>query len=262
MAVLELFVIGAGAFLTGLGEDAVPAAPLPVGPPLPPNWTPPPAVSQDAREIEALDRTIASEAEGGSAAEQRAIGWTVRNRFTGRGASIAATQLPPRQQNGSDPPFSSDRPGTAATRAIALQVLSAPAGSDPTGGATAFFEPKLQDVLVRYGVQYRAAHPGGKVRNPSMIVTQANGKPLDISRFYNYNKPAAQIRSDWTKGGDRLLATVGRFEFYGRPAKGLSGYYAAASGSVDAQNIGTMTFRARRPALAGYFGGPYTFTIG
>jgi len=66
-------------------------------------------------------------------------------------------------------------------------VLASPASADPTGGATAFFEPALQD---RFAAERR---PG-------------------------YRLSADEIRERWMKDGLVLSRTVGRFEAYKRGA--------------------------------------------
>lgn len=137
-------------------------------------------------EVEALARVIASEAGGRrySLDEQRAIAWTVRNRAAHRRITIARLVCSPE----CGPccrgrPFSSRLPATDATRAIAADVLAAPAKDDPTGGALAFFEPALQDALV------------------------AEGRP-------GYRFPAAALRERWKKEGQRSIGSVGKFEFW------------------------------------------------
>lgn len=188
-------------------EEGMPAAPievpLPVTGPAMPNSKP-----ADGQEIEALSRVIASEAGGGTLAEQRAVGWTVRNRFAGK--SIYAVEYPWRAQKGSDPPFSSARPATGATRKLAQEILSADQSEDPTNGATAFFEPKMQDVFAQAGAMARAGQTGDRVID--------GVKLTDITRFKAYRKTAADIRASWGKGSS-LYAKAGRFEFWGSTSK-------------------------------------------
>ena len=168
-------------------------------------------------EIEALARVIASEAGSGTRGEQRAIGWTARNRFNKKG-SIYETQYPWRSQKGSDPPFSSARPPKNTHRKLAREILVASASDDPTSGATAFFEPKMQDAFVEFGVLARAGQKGAAVASNGV-------KTSDVSRFKNYYKNADTIRQNWKYGqlkngkrrggGDALVAKAGRFEFWG-----------------------------------------------
>lgn len=158
----------------------------------------------DSKEVEALARVIASEAGGGTLAEQKGIAWTVRNRF--RGKSIYDGEYPWRAQSGSNPPFSSARDATEATRALARQVLSMPQSQDPTGGATSFFEPRMQDIFAKAGEMARAGQTGDRIID--------GVKLTDITRFKGYRKNAQQIRESWGKGS-ALYATGGRFEFWG-----------------------------------------------
>ena len=172
-------------------------------------------------EVEALARVVASEVGSGTRAEQEAVAWAVRNRF--RGKSIRAVEHPWRAQRGSKPPFSSARPASAGHALVAREVLAADQALDPTGGATAFFEPRMQDAFAKAGALARAGETGRRV---------IDGVPLsDITRFKYYKKNAAQIRASWSKG-DRLTATVGRFEFWGR---------ARATVAGDLELLGAMT---------------------
>lgn len=165
-------------------------------------------IPSTAEEIEALARVIASEAGTGSEAEKRCIAWTVRNRF--RGGSIYRKQFPWRAQQGGDPPFSSARPATEATRRVAIEVLAADQAQDPTGGATSFFEPKMQDAFFQAGELARAGETGDRVIDGVRL--------SDITRFRSYKKDAAAIRESWGKSS-AIYAKAGRFEFWGRTAK-------------------------------------------
>lgn len=158
----------------------------------------------DEREVEALARVVASEAGSGTRAEQLGIAWTVRNRF--RGKSIYAVQYPWRSQKGSDPPFSSARPAKPEHYALARQVLAADQSEDPTGGATSFFEPRMQDIFFKAGEMARRGETGDRVID--------GVKLTDITRFKNYKKDADTIRQNWSKGS-AVVATAGRFEFWG-----------------------------------------------
>lgn len=211
-------VVAAGGLMTALGawllsrsEEGEPAAPVEL-PPAPSaaggssasNKTGGSGISMDDKEIEALARIIASEAGSGTPAEQTAIAWTARNRF--RGKSIYATQYPWRSQKGSDPPFSSAQPAKDAHRDLARKVLAADQSEDPTGGATSFFEPRMQDAFAKAGALARAGETGDRVID--------GVKLSDITRFKNYKKDAAAIRASWSPGS-ALYARAGRFEFWG-----------------------------------------------
>lgn len=161
-------------------------------------------IMKDDNETEALARVIASEAGSGTAAEQAAIGWTVRNRF--RGKSIYAKEFPWREQKGDDPPFSSARPASDSHRKLAANIIEADQSADPTGGATSFFEPRMQDAFAKAGAMARAGETGSRVIDGVKI--------SDITRFKAYRKSAEDIRRSWSNGSAEY-ATAGRFEFWG-----------------------------------------------
>ena len=135
-------------------------------------------------DAEALGRVITSEANGYSEAERTAIAWTVRNRARKRGVTIAKLVCSPECGpccNGR--PFSSAREATAANRDLARRVLAAPQSADPTHGATAFFEPRVQDKLV---AEKRAG----------------------------YRFTSDQLRQRWRREGQQQRGAVGAFEFW------------------------------------------------
>jgi spore germination cell wall hydrolase CwlJ-like protein len=135
-------------------------------------------------DVDALARVITSEADRYSEVERTAIAWAVRNRARKRGASIAKVVCSPTCGpccHGR--PFSSARPATAVNRELAERVLAAPQSDDPTGGATSFFEPRVQDKLVAAG------HEG-------------------------YRFTSVQLRDKWKREGQSTRATVGAFEFW------------------------------------------------
>jgi spore germination cell wall hydrolase CwlJ-like protein len=135
-------------------------------------------------EIDALARVITSEADGYSESERLAIAWTVRNRARRKSVSILQLVCSPAcGRQGKGRPFSSARRATEANRALARRVLTAPQSEDPTHGATAFFEPKVQDKLVAQG-------------------------------FPGYRLTSADVRSKWKREGQEQRATVGRFELW------------------------------------------------
>src|SRR5262252_9065389 len=76
----------------------------------------------------------------------------LRNRAHKRGISIARLVCYPTcGPCCQGRPFSSARPANDQNRALAHRVLAAPQSEDPTAGATAFFEPHVQDQLVAEG---------------------------------------------------------------------------------------------------------------
>lgn len=135
-------------------------------------------------DVDALARVITSEANGYSEPERVAIAWTVRNRARKRGVSIAQLVCSPTCGpccNGR--PFSSARAATAANRELARRVLAEPPVADPTSGATAFFEPRVQDALVSQ------KRPG-------------------------YRFTSDELRQRWRRDGQHQRGTVGAFEFW------------------------------------------------
>jgi hypothetical protein len=135
-------------------------------------------------EVEALARVVTSEADGYSEHERTAIAWAVRNRARKRGVSIAKLVCSPTcGPCCQGRPFSSAREATATNRQLARRVLAAPQSSDPTSGATAFFEPRVQDKLV-------AAHRPG------------------------YRFTSSELRQHWRREGQAPRVTVGAFEFW------------------------------------------------
>lgn len=206
LILLPILLLGAGvgvAVTLALAsmDSAEPAPPIAMPGPVASGGS---GISLDSKEIEALARTIASEAGSGTSAEQKAIAWTVRNRF--RGKSIYDMQYPWRSQKGANPPYSSARNATTASRQLAEQVIKADQSADPTGGATSFFEPRMQDAFFKAGVMARNGEIGNRV---------INGIPLtDITRFKSYNYDANALRKKWSKGST-LFAIADRFEFWG-----------------------------------------------
>jgi hypothetical protein len=216
---LELPDLGTGAIST------VPDAPPPVA-----------GTALDPDEVEALARVIASEAGGGTRAEKLAIGWTERNRALALGRSLYAIFFPWREQKGANPPASSARPATDDTRSVAREVLSAPQAQDPTQGATAFFEPKLQDILFKAGALARQGQTGKRVIDG---VTISN-----IERFTKYTKDAATVRASW--GGDQTIyAVAGRFEFWGKKKP-----FLARGGQVKTIVVGESDHASAKPGQA------------
>lgn len=159
--------------------------PPPSGPPQAAGPTPP--VVED--DVEALARVLASESSNGIPDERLFIAWAVRNRAARRRVSIKKLVCSPHcgpqseRINGKGVrPMSSRRPARPVDRELARFVLSQPASADPTGGATSFIEPQLQDELHRAG---RRDH-----------------------------RPYAEVRARWMRRGEVPLGRVGRFEFW------------------------------------------------
>ncbi len=164
------------------------------------------ASTRDPEEI-ALAHVLASEAEGGTPEERLYIAWAVRNRARKARTTIYAMEFPWRAQAGGDPPFASGKEPNAGDFALARHVLAQPLVRDPTGGATAFFEPGLQDLVARLGAIYRR-HGGA----PDDATPQ--GTRPKLWRYRRYTKGAEAIRETWTKRGERMLASVGKYELW------------------------------------------------
>lgn len=168
---------------------ALPAPPNRITPrPVPAPSAPPPAPAQPQilDDAVALGRVITSEIGSGTPAERDAVAWIARNRARARKVSIAKLVCTP----DCGPcckgrPFSSRREAAARDLGLAIRVLAAPQSADPTGGATSFFEPVLQDRWV------------------------AEGRP-------GYNFSAAQVRERWRADGLVPVAIIGRLETWRR----------------------------------------------
>jgi hypothetical protein len=110
-------------------------------------------------DIEALARVIRSEV--GTAPHQHRlhVAWATRNLALERRQSIVELACSPcgPQQRGR--PVSSRQRATVADRALAREVLAAPCSLDPTGGATHFIDPLLQDQLARVAAPGYAGNP-------------------------------------------------------------------------------------------------------
>ncbi len=109
-----------------------------------------PAISTD-QNIEALARVIRSEVGGSPPIHRTHVAWATRNLARERGQSIAEMACSPcgRQQRGR--PVSSRMAARDRDRAVAKHVLAQPDSLDPTGGATHFINPRVQDKLAKSG---------------------------------------------------------------------------------------------------------------
>jgi hypothetical protein len=110
-------------------------------------------------ETEALARVIRSEVGTESHQHRLHVAWSVRNLAREHGRSIVELACSPcgPQQRGR--PVSSRQAATDADRALAREVLAASCTLDPTGGATHFIDPSLQDKLARMGAPGYAGNP-------------------------------------------------------------------------------------------------------
>lgn len=104
-------------------------------------------------ESEALARVIRSEIGQGSDKQKRHVAWAVRNLANSQHRSIAEMACSPCGPQERGRPVASGQPALDSDRKLARQVLARKLTRDPTGGATHFINPKLQDKLARRGVR-------------------------------------------------------------------------------------------------------------
>jgi len=112
-------------------------------------------------ETEALARVIRSEAGIGSAPQRIHVAWVTRNLAVERSQTIAEMACSPCGPQELGRPVSSRQDATDADRELARHILASPAMLDPTGGATHFINPMLQDDLAarnRPGYRGRPYH--------------------------------------------------------------------------------------------------------
>jgi len=102
-------------------------------------------------DTEALARVIRSEIGTGSAQQRLHVAWATRNLAQKRHTTIARLACSPCGRQGPERPVSTRFAPTAADRELAALVLTAPQLLDPTGGATHFIDPVLQDELATSG---------------------------------------------------------------------------------------------------------------
>lgn len=124
---------------------------------------PAPAVYVDD-ESEALARVIRSEAGTGSAPQRIHVAWVTRNLAAEQGQTIAAMACSPCGPQELGRPVSTRQAASDADRELARQILASPALLDPTGGATHFINPTLQDELAARGRPGYRGRPYGEVR--------------------------------------------------------------------------------------------------
>jgi hypothetical protein len=102
-------------------------------------------------DAEALARVIRSEVGSMDSQAQLHVAWVTRNLAAERRQTIARMACTPCGEQGPARPVSSRQDATDASRALASMVLAAPSLLDPTGGATHFINPVLQDELATSG---------------------------------------------------------------------------------------------------------------
>lgn len=142
-----------------------------------------------------LARAIASEAVSEPYKVKRAIGFAIRNEALRRGVSLFALVTTTRQkgaayrygaqyhpESGDSRYVSTARAPRAEDLDLAKKILSGRAGSDPTAGASRFFQPGLQDRLV------------------------AEGRP-------GYRSTAKELLATWAGEGWRVASSTGSWTF-------------------------------------------------
>lgn len=121
-------------------------------------------------EVEALARVIRSEAGIEPPHYRLHVAWATRNLAAERGQTIVAMACSPCGDQGSARPVSTRFGATGADRALAAHVLGLPLSLDPTGGASHFINPRLQDQLAREGRPGYRGRPYAVVRRRWMRV--------------------------------------------------------------------------------------------
>ena len=102
-------------------------------------------------EVEALARVIHSEIGTAPLHHRLHVAWATRNLAAERRQSIVEMACSPCGPQDRSRPVSTRQRATDDDRVLARQVLAAPCQLDPTGGATHFIDPLLQDQLARAG---------------------------------------------------------------------------------------------------------------
>ena len=128
-------------------------------------------------EVEALARVIRSEAGIEPLHYRLHVAWATRNLAAERGQTIVEMACSPCGDQGAGRPVSTRFRPTDADRALAAHVLSTPRKLDPTGGASHFINPRLQDQLARRG------HPGYRGR-PYAVVRRRWQRVYGWERYY------------------------------------------------------------------------------
>ncbi|MCP4445160.1 MAG: hypothetical protein GY811_07430 [Myxococcales bacterium] len=105
----------------------------------------------ETRESEVLARIIQSEIGSGTKKQQRHVAWTARNLARERKQSLAEMVCSPCGPQKRGRPMSSRQQPKDSHRVLAKAVLDAPQRRDPTGGASHFLNPRLQNHLARSG---------------------------------------------------------------------------------------------------------------
>jgi hypothetical protein len=113
-------------------------------------------------ETEALARVIRSEAGIRPVVERVHVAWATRNLATSRDQTVAEMACSPCGPQERGRPVASGQEALSVDRELAKAVLASPSLADPTGGATHFINPAVQDRLAGKGV--RGYRPYARIR--------------------------------------------------------------------------------------------------
>jgi hypothetical protein len=158
-------------------------------------------------DVEALARAVTSELGACSDEEQQAAAWAMRNRADVLGATLKQLLAP----LGFFGPSAASK-GYASTRRQAdkravtnvIGCLDALQSKDPTGGATEFWVPKLQQQMHMLGCLHRGAVANGD-----------NERAQRYARFAGYETEDA-VRDKYQRSGFSVVGVVGDIELLGR----------------------------------------------
>ncbi len=123
----------------------------------------PNSAPSETDDTEALARVIQSEIGNGTPMQQHHVAWTARNLAREQKQSIAEMVCSPCGPQRRGRPLSSRQAPQDSHREMARRVLAKPPSQDPTGGATHFLNPRLQNQLARSGK--RPGYRGNSYRN-------------------------------------------------------------------------------------------------
>ena len=115
-------------------------------------------------EVEALARVIRSEAGIEPMTYRLHVAWATRNLAAERGQTILKMACSPCGEQNARRPVSTRIAPTDSDRVLAKHVLEMPRSLDPTGGASHYINPRLQDRLARSGRRGYRGRPYRVVR--------------------------------------------------------------------------------------------------
>jgi hypothetical protein len=103
-------------------------------------------------DTEALARVIRSEAGIRPMVERVHVAWATRNLAASRDQTIAEMACSPCGKQGPGRPVASGQDALDVDRDLAAAILAAPQLADPTGGASHFINPAVQELMAKRGV--------------------------------------------------------------------------------------------------------------